>query len=52
MENVPSVHIYMWSGVSKEAEERVVKGTTRVFGELRMPGYAVEVVMLEVPRGN
>jgi 4-oxalocrotonate tautomerase len=49
---MPIVHVYMWSGVSREAKEKIIKGITRVFEELGIPGHAVEVVILEVPKEN
>jgi len=49
---MPIVHVYMWSGVSREAKEKIIKGITKVFEELGIPGHAVEVVILEVPREN
>jgi 4-oxalocrotonate tautomerase len=49
---MPIVHVYMWSGVSKEAKEKIIKGITKVFEELGIPGHAVEVVILEVPKEN
>jgi 4-oxalocrotonate tautomerase len=49
---MPIVHVYMWSGVSREAKEKIIKGITRVFEELEIPGHAVEVVILEVPKEN
>ena len=49
---MPVVVVYMWSGVSKEAKERVVKGITRVFEELGIPAQAVEVIIQEVPKEN
>jgi 4-oxalocrotonate tautomerase len=52
VENMPIVHVYMWSGVSREAKEKIIKGITRVFEELGIPGHAVEVVILEVPKEN
>jgi 4-oxalocrotonate tautomerase len=42
----------MWSGVSKEAKAKIVKGITRVFEELGIPPHAVEVVIHEVPKEN
>jgi 4-oxalocrotonate tautomerase len=49
---MPIVHVYMWSGVSRETKARIIKGITRVFEELGIPGQAVEVVIHEVPREN
>jgi 4-oxalocrotonate tautomerase len=52
VEDMPIVHVYMWSGVSREAKARIIKGITKVFEELGIPGHAVEVVILEVPKEN
>jgi len=52
VENMPIVHVYMWSGVSREAKVRIIKGITKVFEELGIPGHAVEVVIHEIPREN
>ena len=49
---MPIVHVYMWSGVSREAKEKIIKGITKVFEELGIPGHAVEVVIHEIPREN
>jgi 4-oxalocrotonate tautomerase len=49
---MPIVHVYMWSGVSREAKVRMIKGITKVFEELGIPGHAVEVVIFEVPKEN
>jgi 4-oxalocrotonate tautomerase len=52
VENMPIVHVYMWSGLSREAKEKIIKGITRVFEELGIPGHAVEVLIHEVPKEN
>ena len=49
---MPIVHVYMWSGVSREAKARIIKGVTKVFEELGIPGHAVEVVIFEVSKEN
>jgi len=49
---MPKVHVYMWSGVSREAKARIIQGVTMVFEELGIPGHAVEVVIHEEPREN
>ena len=49
---MPIVHVYMWSGVSREAKVRIIKGITKVFEELGIPRHAVEVVIHEVPKEN
>jgi len=49
---MPIVHVYMWSGVSREAKEKIIKGITKVLEELGIPRQAVEVVIHEVPKEN
>jgi phenylpyruvate tautomerase PptA (4-oxalocrotonate tautomerase family) len=48
---MPIVHVYMWSGLSKEAKARIVN-ITRVYGGLGIPAHAVEVIIHETPREN
>lgn len=49
---MPVVIVYMWSGVSREAKEGIVKGITRVFEEFGIPSHAVEIIILETPKEN
>ena len=49
---MPVIHVYMWSGVSREAKIRIVKGVTKVFEDLGVPPHAVEVIIQEVPKEN
>jgi 4-oxalocrotonate tautomerase len=49
---MPIIHVYTWSGVSRETKARIIKGITKVFEELGIPGHTVEVVIHEVPREN
>ncbi|MHA1615883.1 MAG: tautomerase family protein [Candidatus Njordarchaeales archaeon] len=49
---MPIVHVYMWSGVSKEAKIKIIKGITKTFEELGIPAHAVEVVIHEIPKEN
>ena len=49
---MPIVHVYMWSGVSKEAKAKIIKGVTKVFEELGIPSRAVEAVIIEVSKEN
>ncbi|MCC6053877.1 MAG: 2-hydroxymuconate tautomerase family protein [Thermosphaera sp.] len=49
---MPIVNVYTWSGVSRETKEKIIKGITKVFEELGIPGHAVEVVIREVPKEN
>jgi len=37
---------------SREVKVRIVKGIIRIFEELGLPGHAVKVVVLEVPKEN
>lgn len=47
---MPIVVVYMWSGTSSEAKEKIIAGITKVFEELGIPREAVEVVIVEVPK--
>ena len=47
---MPVIHVYMWSGVSREAKIRIVKGVTKVFEDLGVPPHAVEVIIQEIPK--
>jgi 4-oxalocrotonate tautomerase len=49
---MPIVHVYLWSGASKEAKTKIIKGITRVFEDLGIPAQAVQVVIHEVPKEN
>jgi len=49
---MPIVHVYMWSGVSREAKAKIIRGVTKVFEELEIPIHAVEVVIHEIPKEN
>ncbi len=49
---MPIVHVYMWSGVSREAKAKIIRGVTKVFEELGIPPHAVEVVIHEIPKEN
>ncbi|MCS7385791.1 MAG: tautomerase family protein [archaeon GB-1867-005] len=49
---MPIVHVYMWSGVSREAKVKIIRRVTKVFEELGIPSRAVEVVILEVSKEN
>jgi len=47
---MPVVVVYMWSGVSTDAKKKIVSGITEVFEKAGIPGHAVEVVIIEVPK--
>jgi len=42
----------MWSGVSKEAKTKIIKGITKVFEEFGIPSHAIEIVIHEIPKEN
>ncbi|MDW8040392.1 MAG: tautomerase family protein [Nitrososphaerota archaeon] len=47
---MPMVHVYVWEGFGKDRAKRLIRGITKVFGELGVPEHAVEVVVHEVPK--
>jgi len=49
---MPIVHVYMWSGVSRKAKARIIKGITKVFEELGISPRGVEVVIHEILKEN
>lgn len=49
---MPIVHVYVWTGFSKEAKKRVIAGITKVFTEIGVPTEAVEIIIHEVPKEN
>jgi len=49
---MPVVHVYMWSGVSKEAKNKIIRGITKIFEDLGIPSQAVEIIIIEVPKEN
>jgi 4-oxalocrotonate tautomerase family enzyme len=42
----------MWSGVSKEAKNKIIRGITKAFEDLGIPSQAVEIIIIEVPKEN
>ncbi|MEM1638731.1 MAG: tautomerase family protein [Desulfurococcaceae archaeon] len=49
---IPIVIVYMWSGLSLEAKQKIVDGITKVFEDLRIPKEAVETVIIETSKEN
>lgn len=49
---MPSVHVYIWPGRTKEVKKQLACGITRVFADLHIPAEAVEVIIHEVPKEN
>uniref|UniRef100_A0A7C5YY76 4-oxalocrotonate tautomerase n=1 Tax=Ignisphaera aggregans TaxID=334771 RepID=A0A7C5YY76_9CREN len=49
---MPVVHVYMWSGLSKEAKVKIAKGITKVFEDIGIPTQVVEVIIHEISKEN
>lgn len=49
---MPSVHVYIWPGRTKEEKKHIACGMTRVLSEIRISAEAVEVIIHEVPKEN
>jgi 4-oxalocrotonate tautomerase len=49
---MPVADVYMWSGVSKDAKNKIIRGITKAFEELGIPSQAVEIIIIEVPKEN
>jgi 4-oxalocrotonate tautomerase len=47
---MPIVDVKMWTGLSKDAAEKIISGITKVFVELGIPERAVEIVIHEIPK--
>jgi 4-oxalocrotonate tautomerase len=47
---MPVVNVNVWKGFGKEKAEAVIKGITKVFVDLDIPDYAVEVLVNEIPK--
>jgi 4-oxalocrotonate tautomerase len=47
---MPIVYVYVWSELLRKDKVRIIKGITKVFEELGIPGQVVEVVIHKVPR--
>ena len=49
---MPVVNVNVWEGFGKEKAEAVIKGITKVFVDLDVPDYAVEVLVNEIPKSH
>jgi len=47
---MPVVNVNVWEGFGKKKAEAVIKGITKVFVDLDIPDYAVEVLVNEIPK--
>ena len=49
---MPIISVNVWEGFGKEKAETVIKGITKVFADLNIPDYAVEVLINEIPKSH
>ncbi len=47
---MPIIHVNMWEGISEEKVKQIIAGITKVFVDMNIPAYAVEVLVHEVPK--
>jgi 4-oxalocrotonate tautomerase len=49
---MPIIHVNVWENFGEERVRKVIEGVTKVFVDLNIPEYAVEVIVHEVPKTN
>jgi len=49
---VPVVHVNVWQGFGAEKTKTVILNITKVFVDLGIPAYAVEVIVHEIPKSH
>ncbi len=49
---MPVIHVNVWENFGEERVRKVIEGVTKVFVDLDIPEYAVEVIVHEVPKTN
>ena len=49
---MPVVTVNVWKGFGKEKAEAVIKKITKVFVDLEIPDFAVEVLVNEIPKSH
>ncbi|PKK85681.1 MAG: 4-oxalocrotonate tautomerase [Thermoplasmata archaeon HGW-Thermoplasmata-1] len=49
---MPSIHVYMWAGKSREMKKKMIEGFTKVCVDLGVPADYVEVILHDVPKEN
>jgi len=49
---MPIVHVNVWEGFGKEKAKIVIQNVTKVFVDLGIPEYAVEVIVHEIPKSH
>ena len=49
---MPIVHVNVWEGFGKEKAKVVIRNITKIFEDLGIPTYAVEVLVHEIPKSH
>jgi 4-oxalocrotonate tautomerase len=49
---MPVVIVETWSGKSDDQKATLIKGITKVFGEIGVPSDQVQVIIHDVPKTN
>jgi len=49
---MPVVNVNVWKGFGEEKTKNVIRGITKVFVDLGIPDYAVEVIVYEIPKSH
>ena len=49
---MPIIHVNVWEGFGQEKAKTVIRNITRVFEDLGIPQYAVEVIVHEIKKSH
>ncbi len=49
---MPTVHVHIWKGFSEEKIKEIIGGITKVFVDMGIPPFAVEVIIHEIPKSH
>ena len=49
---MPIVHVNVWENFGEEKVKTVIREITKVFVDLGVPEYAVEVIVHEIPKSH
>jgi len=52
MESTPVVIVEMWEGRTSEQKEKIIKGITKVFGEIGVKPESLQIIIHDVPKTN
>jgi len=47
---MPIIHVNVWENFGEERVKKLIQNITKVFVDLDVPQYAVEVIVHEIPR--